>query len=51
MGVRKQGITTYYIDHKIESVSCNYCVPCLCGSLKHRRTCHRDCPLNPRYDD
>lgn len=28
-----------------------YHVPCLCGSFKHTRTNHKDCVLNPIYDD
>ena len=47
MGVRKHGIDIYFKDR---SVTYN-CIPCLCGSLKHRRTYHRECLLNPRYDD
>ena len=47
MGVRKHGIDIYFKDR---SVSYN-CIPCLCGSPKHRRTYHRECLLNPQYDD
>ena len=40
-------------DCDIETrTSLNYhCKPCLCGSLKHSRTYHVNCPLNCRYAD
>ena len=29
----------------------HYHKPCVCGSLRHVRTTHVSCLLNPRYDD
>ena len=29
----------------------HYTKPCVCGSLRHVRTTHVDCLLNPRYYD
>jgi len=54
-GVRK---SEYVMHYGIVSSSCKkkgrmlkHNKPCLCGSLQHATTKHRNCLLNPQYDD
>lgn len=56
IGVRQKENVLYYdvVPSPCRNVTCSmleYNKPCLCGSKKHSRIRHRDCPLNPQYED
>ena len=49
LGVRKHNTIVYYQRRK-KTVNMLYCNrSCVCGSLTHSRTSHKNCPLNVRY--
>ena len=49
MGVRKDDYV--YYTKCIQRNELKYDRPCLCGSYEHWNISHRDCLLNPMYDD
>ena len=51
-GVRIDGVVYKVFGKPKHTLHClHYSRPCICGSLKHARTTHIDCQLNPRYLD
>ena len=48
---RSKGVGTDHVRYYYQQNKMLYHVPCVCGSFVHRRTNHKHCPLNPRYDD
>ena len=49
VGVRRDSVRYLILSEKINMLM--YDVPCVCGSLTHRSTRHRDCLLNKKYMD
>jgi hypothetical protein len=41
----------YYIKYLQKRNELSYPRPCVCGSCEHRNIHHKDCLLNPMYDD
>ena len=49
MGVREDDHVYYKKSYQQHGLT--YSRPCLCGSCEHRNIHHRDCLLNPIYED
>ena len=50
MGVRDDD-HIYYIKYLQKRNELSYPRPCVCGSCEHKNIHHKDCLLNPMYDD
>ena len=51
VGVRRDNNLYYDVIRSQCEKMLGHKKPCLCGSNHHATTKHRDCPLNPKYDD